>query len=146
MNTTVWVVLTLGLALLAVSGWRLAKFFERRAMIERCLGLHVTRWLTITENALIRKDEEIRQLKRQLVTLRARKENALIPGDEFSRRRCKAYRNVVRRSHLMEKYWRILLLQIKGNIAKWYIQRTFGNWGAYLRRERAIREIARVKA
>jgi hypothetical protein len=130
MNTTVWVVLTLGLALLAVSGWRLAKFFERRAMIERYMGLHVTRWLTSAENALIEKDEEICQLRREVAKLRVRKHNASQPRYDLE-----AIRAAVATYVCSEKFFPAL--------AKTEDEH---NWRVYLRREQAIREMARLRA
>lgn len=147
----IWKIATAGLACLAVSGWGLAywqacKADESRERKDIFDGWEACwRWAKACCDDAVRWHEENKKLRKTVARLRARTQRAKdwVPELHWDYRNIRAW---VRMKHegnygayaLMH---RLVAHTTNWNIARWREDRTTGNWGKYLCREREIREV-----
>ena len=155
MSTILWATLTVALAALAISGWCLARFFEREALHEHRVALLVGDWLVEEQTKRAKSEAESRKLKRTVAKLRWRVRYPCYSNvadelfnaefvDEIGE-----FGKICEPSESVKQYalreWRKDPRNFKKycdeRVFVWEFQRRSRSpWGKYLAREREIRE------
>jgi hypothetical protein len=144
MSTNLWATLTVALALWAIVGWWLARFFDREALHEHRVALLVGGWLGKEQAKRAKIEAEARELKRTVARPRWRVRYPSCRDDEFlNLEACVFFMKIEQgkeHDNLVFDFKRLA----KKIVREWQKDRAESNWGKYLRHEREIREKAGV--
>jgi hypothetical protein len=142
MSTELWAILTVALAMIAVSGWGLSFWLRENIVVEareryvaEKMLSHTEHILDVTERALIYRENETRKQGKKIRRLQQSNHYRIPPDDELRyphealKARLRGRVNPVEFVCNQEKW-----------LAEWCEEQMYGHWKIYLYRERWIRE------